>query len=51
MTLSSLNALTSMFNDINRFHNKRRFVKEKMDICDIIEIEWNSYVYTTCNPN
>lgn len=40
-----------MFNDINKFCNKRRFVKEKLKICDMMEIEWNSFVYTTCNPN
>lgn len=39
-----------MFNDVNAIHGKRRFVKEKLNIEDVAEIEWNSFIYTTCRP-
>lgn len=51
LTLLSLNSLSSMFNDVNAIQGKRRFVKEKLEICDIVEIEWNSYVFTQCKPD
>ena len=50
LSLASLHSLSSMFNDINAIQGKRRFVREKLEICDIAEIEWNSYVFTMCRP-